>query len=400
MRHPYLKMGLGIYLSYLILGMVNIVLASNMEFLTEKMNVEKTDISLLISTIGIGHLLTINISGKLSDRYGRKQLLIIATFLYVIFLVGIPFTTSFPIAIGLSFIAGVSNSLLDSGSYPALNEAFVRRAGTATVLIKAFVSLGAVILPILIALLISKNLFFGYAFFVPAIVVLVAGFILLKSEFPKNTEDELDNDLVESTTKKNQFAVKPRLMREGIALILIGFTSISLLLIVQTWLPTYAKEVLGFKEIEAISLISFFSIGGLLSVILLAILLNRWIKPVTAMILYPFMGAIFLIIFLINPIQEFTAFLVFCLGLFMSGIFQLTMAVMIELFPENKGTSVAYVSASGSVAFMVIPYGTGLLREYVNVTSVFVFDFILAIVSVLLATYIYKKYKKINDVLR
>lgn len=398
MKHPYIKMGLGIYLSYLMLGMVNIILASNMEFLTEQMNVEKIDISLLISIIGIGHLVTINISGKLSDRYGRKRLLIIATFLYTIFLVGIPFTNSFHIAMGLSFIAGICNSLLDSGSYPALNEAFVRRAGTATVLIKAFVSLGAVILPVIIALLITKHIFFGYAFFVPAIIFLLAGFILLKSEFPKNKEDELDNDSVDQTTKEEQFTVKPRLMKEGVALILIGFTSISLLLIVQTWLPTYAKEVLGFKEIEAISLISFFSIGGLLSVILLAILLNRWIKPVTAMILYPFMAAIVLIIFIINPYEKITTLLVFCLGLFMSGIFQLTMAVMIELFPKNKGTSVAYVSAAGSVAFMVIPYGTGLLREYFNVTSVFVFDFILALVSTILATYIYKKYKIINDI--
>ena len=68
----------------------------------------------------------------------------------------------------------------------------------------------------------------------------------------------------------------------------------------------------------------------------MAILLNRWIKPVTAMILYPFMAAIFLIIFLINPIQGLTTFLAFFLGLFMSGIFQLTMAVMVELFPETK----------------------------------------------------------------
>ena len=398
MRHPYLKMGTGIYLSYLLLGMVNIILASNMGFLTEQMNVDRTDISLLISTIGIGHLLTVNISGKLSDRYGRKRLILVAAILYVVFLVGIPNTTSFYIALGLSFIAGMCNSLLDSGSYPALNEAFPKRAGTATVLIKAFVSLGAVILPIMIALFISKDLFFGYAFFVPAVVFLVAGFILLKSEFPKNKEGEFDHYLVDYTAVKMQFAVKPKLMREGAALILVGFTSVSLSLIVQTWLPTYAKEVLGFGDIEAISLISFFSIGGLLSVILLAILLNRWIKPVTAMILYPFMAAIFLIIFLINPIQELTAFLSFFLGLFMSGIFQLTMAVMVELFPENKGTSVSYVSASASVAFMVIPYGTGLLREYVDITYVFVFDFVLAIISTLLATYIFKRYKKINHV--
>ena len=58
----------------------------------------------------------------------------------------------------------------------------------------------------------------------------------------------------------------------------------------------------------------------------------------------------------------------------------------------------AYVSASASVAFMVIPYETGLLSEYVDITCVFVFDFVLAIISTLLATYIFKRYKKIYRV--
>lgn len=395
MKNPYLKMGTGIYLSYLLLGMVNIILASNMGFLTEQLNVDRTDISLLISMIGIGHLLTVNISGKLSDRYGRKPLLLAATILYVIFLVGIPITTSFYVAIALSFIAGVCNSLLDSGSYPALNEAFTKRAGTATVLIKAFVSLGAVILPILIALFISKDLFFGFAFFVPAVIFIIASFILLRSEFPKNKEGKFDHYLVDYSAVKKQFAIKPKIKKEGAILIIFGFTSISLSMIVQTWMPTYAIEVLGFGDIEAISLITYFSTGGLLSVILLAICLNRLVKPVTAMILYPFMAAVFMIIFLINPFQGLTAFLVFFLGLFMSGIFQLAMTVMVELFPENKGTSVAHVSAAASVAFMVIPYGTGLIREYINITSVFVFDLVLAVVSIVLAAYILIRYKKI-----
>ena len=73
----------------------------------------------------------------------------------------------------------------------------------------------------MIALFISKDLFFGYAFFVPAVVFLVAAFILLKSEFPKNKEGEFDHYLVDYTAVKMQFAVKPKLMREGAALILV-----------------------------------------------------------------------------------------------------------------------------------------------------------------------------------
>ncbi|MCE4048788.1 MFS transporter [Bacillus sp. Au-Bac7] len=387
MKHKHLNMALGLYLSYFLLGMVNIILASNMSFLSEQLNVEKTDISLLISVVGIGHLLSINISGRFSDRYGRKPLVVAAALLYMVFLIGIPLTSHYQIAMGLAFVAGICNSLLDSGTYPALNEAFNEAAGTATVLLKAFISFGASLLPIMINFFIVHELFYGLVFFVPALLFLCNGLLLMKVSFPKIKEEKVSQE----TRSETASSTGPKLWKEGAALILLGFSSVSLFTVVQTWLPTYGQEVLHLDKMKSIGLLSFYSTGGLISILLLAVLLKRTIKPITAIVILPAFAFLALLLLIINKNPTLIAVNAFCLGLFMSGIFQLTVTVMIELFPHNKGVSVSYISAAASIAFIVIPFITGLFIKYLGVSSVFVLDLVIAFISTILALFIYMR---------
>ena len=175
---------------------------------------------MLISVVGIGHLLTINIAGKLSDRYGRKPLIIAAAVLYAVFLVGTPLSTHFQIALLFAFFAGISNSLLDSGAYPALNESFKEAAGTAIVLIKAFMSIGAIILPALISFLCLKNCF-GYAFFIPALLFALLGIYFVTIRFPGMTTQNPDKQ--RSETDSGEYRTNLYSWKEGSALVIIGF---------------------------------------------------------------------------------------------------------------------------------------------------------------------------------
>ncbi|MCY7534089.1 MFS transporter, partial [Bacillus altitudinis] len=49
MKNPYIKSSLGMYLNYFMLGMINIIVASNMESLSERYHVDIPKISLLVS---------------------------------------------------------------------------------------------------------------------------------------------------------------------------------------------------------------------------------------------------------------------------------------------------------------------------------------------------------------
>ncbi|WP_043934465.1 MFS transporter [Bacillus sp. EB01] len=399
MNNQYIKMATGVYLNYLLLGMINVIIASNMNFLSQQLNTGSAEISFLISAIGIGKLVTLSFSGRLSDKVGRKPLVVTATLLYVVFLVGIPLAPNYLFAFVFAIIAGICNSIMDSGAYPALIEAFPNNPGTAMVLLKAFISIGATLLPILVVLITSNHLFYGLAFFVPAAAYLINGFFLTLAAFPKHKEGKFDYLLVDYSSTRKRFSVKPRFRREGIGVVLIAFSSVALFMIIQIWLPTYGQEIVGLGKVAAIGLLSFYSIGGLISVLLLAILFKKGINPITVMTIYPSIALITLLVLLALPYPEVIMICAFVLGLSTSGIFQLAVTIMAEFFPDTKGTSTAYVSLASSLAFIVIPFITGMITKYFSVTSVFIIDLGIAVLTILLGINLSFRYRRVFNVL-
>ncbi|MEH7453712.1 MFS transporter, partial [Gottfriedia acidiceleris] len=377
MKTQHVGMTIGLYINYFLLGMINIIFSSNMSFLTTQLNTDSSGIGFLVSGIGIGKLITLSVSGRLSDKFGRKPLVVTASFLYLIFLIGIPLAPSYKLAFLLAIIAGVSNSILDSGAYPALIEAFPKNTGLSTVLIKAFISIGAMILPILISYIMNHKIFYGFSFFILAFIFLINGSFLSSVSFPKKSNKNDEDNINE----EDRFKTKPIIWLEGLAIVFMGFTTTTLFMVVQVWLPIYGLSILDMSRAESIQLLSYFNIGSLISVLILAIVINRFISPIIILMLYPFFTSISLLFLLFSQQPTLLIISSFLIGFSTAGLFQLCITVIVEFFPKNKATISAYVSTASSSAFIVIPYITGLLVKNIGVTAVFRLDFIIAIIS-------------------
>ncbi|AKL83501.1 MFS transporter [Bacillus atrophaeus] len=393
MKNQYTKMAIGLYINYFLLGMVNIILASNMESLSKQLGTTAAGISYLVSAIGIGKLVSLAVAGRLSDKYGRKPFVVAASFIYLIFLIGIPLAPNYALAFIFAVSAGIANSFLDSGTYPALIEGFPKKASSATVLVKAFVSIGATLLPFFISFIVAKDLFYGYTFFLPAIIYFINGFFLLKVAFPNHNQKDAAG--TSGASAQDQFKSQPKLRQEGLAIIILGFTSTALFVLVQVWLPKFGQEVLGMPEVQSVQLLSYYSIGALVSVLLLAVLLNKVIKPVTVMIVYPAIALVSLLALLFIHQPAVSVISSFVIGLSTAGVFQLAMTVMAELFPANKGTITSFVNTAASLAFILIPLVTGILSKSAGLTSVFMLDVGIAVISILLALFIGYRYKQV-----
>ena len=68
MKNMYMKAAIGLYSNYFLLGMVNIILSSNMESLTAKWGTTRTIISYIIAAIVFVKLLSYSSLGVLSDK--------------------------------------------------------------------------------------------------------------------------------------------------------------------------------------------------------------------------------------------------------------------------------------------------------------------------------------------
>ena len=123
--------------------------------------------------LGIGRLIVLFVSGKLSDKYGRKPFILLGIVTYISFFIGILMSPTSTIACIFGILAGIANSFLDAGTYPALIEAYPDSASTATVLLKAFISAGQFLLPLFIGFLISTGAWYGWSFIIAAAILLI-----------------------------------------------------------------------------------------------------------------------------------------------------------------------------------------------------------------------------------
>ncbi|MEH7294503.1 MFS transporter, partial [Priestia megaterium] len=393
MKNKYMLSASGMYINYFLLGMVNIMLASNMSFLTKQLNTDGAGISYIISAIGIGKLLSYSLSGILSDKFGRKPLILVSSLTMAIFLIGIPLSPNYPTAFIFAIIAGIANSAMDAGTYPALIEVFPKSSGSASVLVKAFISAGAALLPFMIAFFADRDLFYGYAFFLPALIYLLNMIFMFKLPFPNHKREQ--STVQQQNTAENKFISPPKMKQEGIALIVIGFTSTALFTVAQIWLPTYGQQVLGMAESSSVRLLSYYSIGALISVLVLAVLLSKVLRPVTVILVYPMITLIAVLTLLFVKVPTIAIVAAFFMGFSTAGVFQLAITVMTELFWNKKGTVTGIVATAAGLAAILLPLATGLMSKTGHISIIFIFDAMLSVVGMAAAAFVNYRYRKI-----
>lgn len=390
MKRSYIQASIGLYSNYFLLGMVNIILSSNMTYLTAQWETDRTGVSYIIAAIGFGKLLSYSSFGVLSDKIGRKPLLLFASIAMAVFAIGIPLTSNYYIALLFAILAGFGNAAMDAGSYPALVEIFKKKAGSANVMVKAFMAIGAIILPFIILFLSENGLFYGYAFYLLAIIYMINLFILIWSSFPGQVEiaEAFETDGEAEDDQK----LTPDFWKEGIALIVIGFTSTALFTVAQIWLPSYGEQVVGLAVNDSVKLLSYYSMGSLLSVLILAFILNKFIRPVTVLIIYPILTALTVLLVLTWKNPSFIVIGSFFLGFSTAGILQLAITIMTELFWRKKGTVTGLVATASSIAAVALPIATGIIAKRWGIAHIFIFDGFVAAIGIAAACIVRVRY--------
>lgn len=146
---------------------------------------------------------------------------------------------------------------------------------------------------------------------------------------------------------------------------------------------------------SAVKLLSFYSMGGLLSVLLLAFLLRRFVRPVTVLLIYPIITFVSICVLLVVKSPVIGTINAFVLGFSAAGVFQLTLTVMAEFFWKNKGTMTGIISTVGGVSAIVIPVVTGLIESHATILQIFMFDAVVSAGAIIGALYILNRYRKI-----
>ncbi|MFT8321868.1 MAG: MFS transporter [Bacillus sp. (in: firmicutes)] len=391
-KNQYMPTAIALYMNYFIHGMGAIILAQNMDFLTKQLHTDTAGVSYVISALGIGRLLVLFATGVLSDKFGRKPFVLIGMGIYSLFFLGILFSTNVTAAFIFALLAGIANSSLDSGTYPALMESFPKTAGTASVIIKAFISAGQFTIPFIIGFLISNDLYFGYSFIFCIVIFILNGLLLIKLPFPDHTQKP---EAAGEEAAVNKFVGKPKFWIEGLCLIIIGYTATATFYLISVWLPTYGREVGEMTKTASLTLISYYSIGSLIAVFITSYLVKSLIKPVTFVLIYPLISFIALLILWAFPTPTVCIIAGTVIGFSAAGgVLQLALATMSELFPTSKGKITGIVYTASSLATFSIPVITGIMSK-TSISNIIFFDAMITLVGVILAVVVNIRYRKV-----
>ena len=391
-NRSYRPLCLSLYLNYFVHGIGVLILAQNMDSLAARWG-SLADVMSVIGMLGIGRLIVLFVSGKLSDKYGRKPFVLLGMITYIAFFLGILVSPTTAVACVFGILAGIANSFLDAGTYPALIESYPESASTVTVLLKAFISAGQFLLPLFIGVLVMMNAWYGWSFIVAAVILALNFVIMLKMGFPAMNQvgNSDKNDAAEAPVE----APKSKWYLEGICFVLYGYISQATFYLISQWLTKYGVAVAQMPDLAARSLMSYYSIGSLACVFFTAFITKKGVRPITLLVVYTLISTLAIGGLYYYPSASLAPILSAVVGFSAAGgVMQLGLVMMTEMFPKGKGTMTGIFYTTGSIASFTIPVVTGYMADS-GINSIMGLDAAIALAGFIVACIIYVRYNSV-----
>ena len=390
----YIPLILSLYVNYIFQGIGAIIIAQNLNVFTERWSATTSQVTLVISALGVGRIISLNYAGYFSDKYGRQKAIYVGVISYLIYFLGLLIAPNYIVGFILTLFAGIGNSFLDTGTYPAVSDGYPEDndSSSLSVLNKAFISTGQFILPLITHYILEHNYYFGWMFIVSAVCLMVNTTLVAKMKFPPMRKiAKKDNGVSES----NILIPKSKIHIEGISLLIFSFISVSLFNIFIIWVPTFAAQTIHFGKTQSLMFVSIYSISSFISVFITSMLVKRGINIPLFIAFCTLVTGLAIGCAVVSPSLTTIVIMSLVVGFFSAGgIWQLGVSLLLEFFPTHKGKFTGFYSFSTAISLMLTPYFTGLIAEK-SINAVFLYNMFLGVLGTVLLTIVAVRYKKI-----
>ncbi|MFL0167442.1 MFS transporter [Candidatus Clostridium helianthi] len=393
----YFPTALALYFTYFVHGIgVSILGQYKQNFAgawgADKLSNGTFDVSMVLAVIaalGLGRLITLPFSGPISDKFGRKVSGLTGVVLYVAYFIGIAISPNMYVAYAFALLGGAANSFLDTCVTPSCLEIFVNSGDVANMFTKFSISIGQFILPFVIGFIAASNMSYTTIFFVTGIALAIDGVLIAIAPFPPRNADVATKKEAPAQSEKMKFTAT------SIAVILIGFTCTSTF---QLWLNCNQElgKLYGLANPSQIQ--TYYALGSMVAVLVTAVLVKSFIKPVRVLIIYPLISAIMLMIIYFVQTPGICLIGGFVIGYSAAGgVLQLAVSTANSMFPLNKGKITSIVMIASSVANYVILNAASYISKSGGVDGpkyVVLFNAVITVIGIVLAIYVNKQYSK------
>lgn len=405
-----------VYMAYLTHGMQALIFSQNQVNFAIKWGFDMSDpesaayaagaaaVSTAIAWTGFGKFISVWIGGEISDRVGRKKLMIGGAALYIVCFATMLMTTNATIAALAGGLAGVATSgFWDASGYPAVQEAYPAAPGTALIMIKFFVAASSIFYPIICVA--TGNLQINIMLpLVLSVVVLalacMANFVYDDEKAKMGGKGGKKADQAEIDAAKARLLVAPG----GFTKLLTYFYAFLVMAVMygaQQYTKAFGLAYCGLSEMQAASFTTMYQVGSIVAVAFWAVMMSKlkW-HPLKVLIIDSVMTAVALlgVLFIHQVAIVYIAILLLGFGC-AGGALQTGLSVVQEFVPGPKGRNTGiYYTFMGAASYLmpvIVSRLTIISGESKAVYTLMVLMFALAAIQVLATLYLIGRYKKV-----
>ena len=372
----YLMSIICVYICYLTHGIQAIILSqNNVNFATQwGFDMSNPDsaaygaglaaVSTAVAWTGFGKFISVWIGGEISDRVGRKKLMIGGAVLYIACFAGFLTTKSAMVASICGLLTGIATSgFWDASGYPAVQEAYPAAPGSALIGIKFFVSLSGMIYPLFVVQMAATgnwkmNIILPLAMSVVCLVLaLAAPFVYddqkkaaagASGDQKNSVQAEIDAAKAAMLTKPNKFVV--------FLVMFYAFLCMAIMYGAQQYTKAFGLAVCGLTEMQAAGMTSIYTVGSICAVLFWAFMMAKlkW-NPLKVILIDSVFTAVALagVLFIHQVAIIYVA--IAMLGFFAAGGALQTGLAVVQLFnpgPKGRNTGI-YYTFMGAASYLI-----------------------------------------------
>ena len=382
-----------LYFGTIMMGISMSILAQYKGDFATLWNTDLSGVLNVIGAAGLGGIIAALITGRLSDKFGRKISAIIGNVIQSIYYFGLLLSPNVTTAYIVAAIGGgLGNGFINAGSSPTLIEIFPKNGSVANLMTKFMINVGQFLLPLFILAANSTGIGYRGVFITAGIVYLVLALIMAFLPFPQPGEDVKGSSKQEKSGKK-------KVSLGTVALVLIGYTSTAVFFL---WLNTYQELAVQYGVKQPSILQSIYAVAAAVSVLITSAIVKKGVKESTILTWYPVLSACSLLLALVVR-QSFILYIVSALiGFFAAGgLFQLAAALLAKMYPELKATAMAAAGFMSMLANMTILSIASVIVKSAGANGqslILVLNIVICIIGTVLGLIVKKEEDHLNEV--
>jgi MFS family permease len=406
-----------VYMCYLTHGIQAVIFTQNMALFAEKWGYDMSvvgsaaytagsaAVSAAVAWVGLGKFVSVWIGGEISDRVGRKKLMIGGAILYVLCFIGLFVTTSGTVAGALGFISGVATSgFWDGSGYPAVQEAYPKAPGAALILIKCFVSLSGMVYPLIVVATnnLAVNIMIPLVMSVACVVLAFAASFVYDDQKKAGAAGGGNADEVAAEIAAAKARMKmPSSMFTKFVVMFYAFLCMGVMYGAQQYIKRFGITNCGVSEMQAAGMSTVYTLGSIIAVLFWAVMMAKlnW-NPIKVVLVDSVMTAVALlmVLFIHQVVIVYIAIAIVGFGA-AGGALQTGLGVVQLFNPGPKGRNTGIYYTFMGIASYLVPVVASKLTiisgEAAAVYTLMLLMVVFAALEILSALYLVAQHKKI-----